>query len=174
MCASFRNIIFFCSFIFLSQISFAKEKPMDRDQALKLVEQTKEAQALYQLEGGKFKDCVDKKVLKPCESHWVSCIEDAWVVQLEIGSKCGVKEDGRLSETMVVDTIRKKIISRFPEIDYFESPKYCKDHFDCIAFSTDDQGAYDCSNFIDGQLPEKKRLLKGICECQQNSCVKKP
>jgi hypothetical protein len=134
--------------------------------ALITAEQTPEVQALYQLQEGRFANCIEKKVLRPCDSQWVTCIENAWVVEFHVGETCGVKHDGRLNIHILVDSVDGKVISRFPEAPYFQNPQYCHEPYDCFCSDA------DCVNFIYGQITPGEFVPCADCLCQQNICLK--
>lgn len=160
-------VVFFGAAFSLS----AQEKKMISPQkALMIAQATKEVEGLFALENQRFVNCIETEVLKPCESQWVTCIEDAWVVRFSLGKTCGVEHDGRLNVTLLVDGITGKIISRFPEADYFESPAYCHDHFDCLALASAENEPPQCLNFIFGQI-EGAVKKEGQCVCQKNVCT---
>lgn len=146
-----------------------EKKVLMRKEALMIVEKTPEIRAFYNLYSGRLVNCIEKSVLKTCESDWVTCIDDAWVVQFTVGKMCPVVHDGRLSVTMLVDSITGEIISRFPEEEYLKIPGYCLDDHDCLTPS----GSDGCENFIFGQLSSKEALQKELCECRDFRCVRK-
>lgn len=126
----------------------ALSKPLTRKQALIIAEQTLEVQGFYGLQDGSLVNCIEKEVVRPCDSDWVTCIDNAWVVKLWAGESCPVKHDGRLSVVIVINDQTGEIISRFPERYYFEQPQYCLENYDCVCQSDKNSGNVVCLNFI--------------------------
>lgn len=145
------------------------QKTMSRKSALIIAEATKEVRGLYALEGGRFQNCIDKSVMRPCDTDWVTCVENAWVVKFILSDTCPVVHDGRLSVTILVDAITGEIISRFPEDSYFADPQYCMEDYDCLCFFQEDAGS-KCSNFIYGQISDRKEDFCPQCQCVDNQC----
>ncbi len=163
----FKIHIFSCLFLLVISSSWAEEKLLSRQDALAIAEGTPEAEAFYGLQDGYLMNCIEKSVVKPCDSKWVTCIEDAWVVKFTLGEVCGIKHDERLSLTFVVDSKTGKIISRFPELPYFKIPNYCHDTYDCLSAPKGEM----CLNFIYGQLDKEVYVPSKQCLCQENVCV---
>lgn len=112
-----------------SELAVAEISLLSRKEALIVAEGTKEAESLYKLYNGRLKNCIDKEVVKPCESDWVTCIDNAWVVQFTLSDICQIEHDGRLGLTILIDAVTGKVISRYPEAEYFKSEDYCMDDF---------------------------------------------
>ncbi|MBP9854753.1 MAG: hypothetical protein KBD53_07795 [Candidatus Omnitrophica bacterium] len=171
ICKYFRREFWFCLvFLVLSNNAFAVE--LTRKQALIIAESTKEAELLYKLYDGRLENCIDKEVVKPCDSGWVTCIESAWVVQFTLSDICNIKHDGRLGLTILIDSITGRIISRYPEAQYFESETYCMDNSDCVCEPVDPHNPV-CGNFIFAQVKGDADLMCTMCECSANRCVLK-
>jgi len=137
---------------------------------LRIAENTPEAKGLYALHEGLFDSCVEKQVLRPCDTDWVTCVEDAWMVHLLAGEECGVKHDGRIGVNILIDEITGEIRSRFPEADYFASEVFCRDDFDCLMIPKDTVNG-ECMNFIFGQLKNDKSLSGMVCKCLESVCT---
>ncbi len=165
---SYFIVVFLLSFA--AGVVCANEKRLRRKEALIVAEQTGEVAALYGLRNGELTNCIEKSVKRPCESSWVTCIEDAWVVAINVGEMCPVKHDGRLSVTIVVNDITGQIISKFPEKPYFESPFYCLEDYDCMGSLA--EGEKLCQNFIYSQLYTQKEG-DFECLCQEHICQPK-
>ena len=151
-----------------------KETLMKKDAVL-VAEKTKEAEAFYNLQGGHFRNCIEKEVLRPCDSDWVTCIDHAWVVRFQLGKTCGIEHDGRLSLTFLIDAVTGQIISKFPEADYFQKETHCLIDADCLCVgSTDKAETASCLNFVYGQLSLSPSQGCGECRCQNNICQAKP
>lgn len=138
------------------------------DRALKVVEQTEEIKNFYSLVDAKKEQCFEKRVVRPCDTDWVTCIEDAWVVEISVKQECFV-HDGRLSFHGLVDEKDARIISRFPEVGYFEDSLYCLEDYDCMKNEVSDL----CQNFIYAQLATGVELTSDRCVCQNNKCGSK-
>jgi hypothetical protein len=145
-------------------LKYFSSRTITQQRALEIVEKTPEIQALYKLQGGRFSRCVEKKVLRPCDSQWVTCIEDAWVVEFNIGEACQVHHDGRLNIHILVDSKDGRIISRFPEAPYFQKKDYCHEAYDCFCSNQ------TCVNFVYGQIDSKRFEPCQNCSCQDNMC----
>lgn len=129
--------------------------PISRKQALLMAEQLDVVKSLYDLRGGLLSSCIEKEVVTPCESEWVTCIEDAWVVKFVVGKMCPIEHDGRLNVTVLIDGNDGKVISRYPEVDYFKDNYFCRDQADCIQTDIKDKNNQvmdqRCANFIHAQ-----------------------
>lgn len=161
--------------IFCSSDALSEQKLLTRKQAAIVAEQTPEVQALYELNNGRFRNCIVKETLKPCDSNWVTCVEDAWVVKFWPGEICSLKADGRLSVTILVDAVTGNIISRYPEVDYFESSLYCLESYDCMESNKSDEREQHCVNFIYGQIQldengEQMYDSSESCKCENHQC----
>lgn len=143
---------------------------LSRKEALVVAEGTKEAELLYKLYNGRLKNCIDKEVVKPCESNWVTCIDNAWVVQFTLSDICQIEHDGRLGLTILIDAVTGKVISRYPEAEYFKSEDYCLDDSDCSCDLTAPVQP-TCNNFIFSQVKGKADLQCGVCRCSNRKCV---
>lgn len=137
-------------------------------EAIKIADETPEAKAFRALQDGRFKDCLDVKAVRPCDSDWVTCIDDAWVIQYELTPECGVTHDGRLTLRLLVGS-DGKIISRFPEKEYFINPDYCLEDYDCMTIASENVNS--CRNFVFAQLADES--LKGGCLCVRHQCSPK-
>ncbi|VAX36780.1 hypothetical protein MNBD_UNCLBAC01-1288 [hydrothermal vent metagenome] len=161
-------VLVLISFLFVTHDAFAggATKLLSRQEALEIAQMEPEVKGLYALNNGEFAECIEKEVLKPCESDWVTCVDDAWVVRFKVGEKCFVTHDGRLDVILLIDAISGKVISRFPESEYFLDRNYCKEDYDCLSLQK--EGKRACLNFIYGQL------LEGYqdegCWCENNVC----
>ncbi|MCB1177253.1 MAG: hypothetical protein KDK36_06715 [Leptospiraceae bacterium] len=146
---------------------------MNRKEAMMIVETTEEVKALYELNDGVFINCIEKSVVRPCDTEWVTCIDDAWVVEFKLGKACGIEHDGRLKITMVVNAKTGEIISRFPEAEYFKDKNYCLESYDCISIPNNKEGLDSkCVNFVYGQIEANGNLISEACRCSENICQK--
>lgn len=171
MSIKFQNLLKIV-FIFIVLISAfgsasAQKELLRRKEALLIAEQTPEGQAFYELNGGKYVNCIEKSVMKPCETNWVTCIDDAWVVKLQYGEVCGFKHDERMDLMIVVDAKDGRIISKYPEAMYFTTPQHCQNSNDCLSVSEGDNE--QCLNFVYGQLIENHQSTAN-CQCVSNKC----
>ena len=142
---------------------------ISRKQALIMAEQTREAEAFYNLNQKAFINCIEKSVKKSCDSDWVTCIDDGWVVQFVVGEKCFLQHDGRLQLTFVIDK-NGNIISRFPEADYLLDKQYCLENYDCMCHrnvNIENQ----CLNFIYGQILKTDHENCYECKCVNHICM---
>ena len=167
-----KNLILLLLVMGFASVSYAQEKPMLRKRALIIAEQNPAVRALYELNGGVYQNCIEKIVLKPCETDYVTCVEDAWLVEFLLGSVCGIEHDGRLGVRVLLNSKTGKTISTFPEEEYFFNKNYCQDDFDCLCFVDESQENRQCLNFIYSQISNHKSTIDGIC--QKNTCVAKP
>jgi hypothetical protein len=157
------------SSLFIVHISFAQQKKvMTRKKALLVAETTNETKMLYALKEGRFINCIEKSVIRPCDTDWVTCVKNAWVVEFVFGEICGIDHDGRMSLRFLIDEISSNIVSRFPEVQYFEDAKYCLEDFDCVEVEQGDD--MNCQNFIYGQLEENFNVVTEKCLCSSNKC----
>ena len=174
-----NKIIFICfSFLFflLTTISIALENKsnvlISREQAVLIAEATDEAKALYNLDNGRYRNCIEAKVNRPCEVDWVTCIEEAWAIEYYVGEVCKTNHDGRLSVMILVDGVSGDILSRFPEVKYYNEDRYCLESYDCLGVISDDGQPAQCLNFIYGQL-EDFSIDEEACQCLDNVCTLK-
>ncbi len=132
-----------------------KKPTISRQQALVIAEQLEVVRSLYELREGMLSNCIEKEVVKPCESGWVTCIEDAWVVKFIVGKTCSIEHDGRLNVTILIDGHKGEVISQYPEVDYFKDKYFCRDQVDCIRTDRKDKNnqvmGQPCYNFIYAQ-----------------------
>ncbi|MDP2652527.1 MAG: hypothetical protein Q8Q08_00675 [Candidatus Omnitrophota bacterium] len=142
---------------------------LTRETARETAEATAEAHALYGLRGGSLKQCIEVKVLRPCETDWVTCIDHAWVVQFAVGEACGILHDGRLGLHLLINEADGRIISRYPEVEYFQGPEYCMADHDCVLVEGA-AGSGSCKNFIHGPLADGSAVPSSRCLCRQNIC----
>lgn len=140
----------------------------DRDSILAVALETAEARALYGLREGAYESCIVPGVTRPCDSDWVTCIDDAWVVRFEWAEACGVGHDGRLNLVLLMDAAEGRIISRYPEAPYFQRRDYCQIDQDCEGVALD-QGGKGCYNFVHAGL-EEARDSGTLCGCRDNRC----
>ena len=150
------------------------ELGISKEQVLEIAQETPEVKALFSLNPLLFSRCIEKKVKPACESDWVTCIEDAWIVQFVVGNQCSIEHDGRLNITFLIDQHSGTIISKFPEADYFQSNIFCLEDYDCIYLTQGKESVGQCQNFVFGQLNGKaafKELKNEKCECVNRICV---
>jgi len=154
----------------------SSEQPLvpliSRKKALVIAERTEEVNQFYDLGGGRYFNCIEKEVVRPCETDWVTCVDNAWVVKFNLGDRCGVKHDGRLSVTLLINNQDGSIISRFPEKEYFIHKPYCMIDDDCLLY-TNQKKQVGCKNFIFGQLGKKETYESELidCVCKNDQCV---
>ena len=147
-------------------------KVMSAEEAAAKARAVSEVQALYTMNDDQFAGCIDVKTEKSCDSDWVTCREDAWVVKFIVGERCPVKHDGRLGVVLLIDGKTREVISKFPEIEYFQDEGFCRDDLDCLC-EGEAQGT-QCRNFIQAQAKagtappvfQKGRCLKDHCGSQ--------
>jgi hypothetical protein len=119
-------------------------------------------------------------VERSCDSDWVTCIEDAWVVSFRARPDCPVKGDERLGVTLLIDGKSGRVISRFPELTYFQQPQFCMEDYDCLLSPSSSPSSPDgtCYNFIFAPLhriEEKKAeahssRADSVCVCRNQQC----
>lgn len=139
--------------------------------ALKSVEKTEEMKSFYDVIGKDKESCFVKKVVRPCDTDWVTCIDDAWVVEISIKDEC-FSHDGRLSFNVLLDEKSGKIISRFPEVGYFKDPSYCLEDYDCLLVASGKEEDIRCENFIHAQINGVNEVNSKACYCQKGMCTK--
>lgn len=142
-----------------------KAEHLTRKQAMVIAESMPEAKGLYGLAGGKFVNCIEKEVIRPCDTDWVTCVDDAWVVRFSVGSTCPVEHDGRLDLYIVLNDKTGDVISKFPEAEYYEDSAYCLEDYDCLCTQGD-----ECQNFIHAQANFDGAKRCSACECRNNIC----
>lgn len=139
-----------------------QHKPISSKEAVRIVRALPVVQSFFNAaDAYDLSECVVEKVMRPCDTQWVTCIEEAWVVEFSIDTQC-ILHDGRLAVTVVVDALDRRVVSRFPEQDYFVKPEYCLEDYDCLC---DKEKSL---NFIFGQLQNFD--LERACECRKNRC----
>ncbi len=168
-----RRRKFFSAILILLIAAFGCAKPqpkmMSAEDAEEKALRVSEVRALYALNNGALASCIDVKTEKSCDSGWVTCREDAWVVKFIAGDRCSVRQDGRLGVVLLIDGKTGEIISRFPEIEYFQDEDFCRDDFDCLCSAVPDR--IQCRNFIQAQAkagPAAPVFQKG--RCVKNQC----
>lgn len=148
----------------------APAKLIRRKEAMLIAERLPVAAAFYALNEGRYVNCIEKSVTKSCDSDWVTCIDDAWVVKFSLGEWCKVEHDERLAVTVVVDATDGSVISRYPEVEYFNDPYFCRDTPDCLCSSTE-KGVSRCLNFVHGQIDGEVSDYCRPCVCVDQACV---
>lgn len=140
------------------------------EKALRIAAGTPEARALAAYRNGALSDCLSVKVMRSCDSQWVTCRDNAWVVEYLPSGHCPVKGDGRLGMYFVVDGTTGQIISRYPELEYFSDPRFCRDDADCLAVK--DKESLQCLNFIAGPFYQPSPGPGGqSCRCFKGRCA---
>jgi len=130
------------------------------DEAALMTGDLEETQLFYRLIGQQ--ECIEFSVEAPCDSGWVTCIDEAWVVRYFLKEECPPVHE-QVSVTFVVDAKEGKIISRYPEKEYFEDSRFCREAFDC--FDVPEEG---CRNFLHARREEG--AMPG-CACREQQCV---
>ena len=155
--------------VFFYGFAMSHSPRITRQEALKIAKESEEVQAFLSLQIDGWEQCVEKKVDKPCDSGWVTCIEDAWVVKYFLKESCAPRFDERLGVTLLIDAKTGKIISRFPEVMYFEDKAYCLEDYDCLKSAS--EGI--CKNFIYTVNEERDKDPASTCQCQESKCAAK-
>ena len=163
--------LYIALFLMLSGCARGAEQTLSPTEALKIARQTDEVKALYDVQQKKWAQCIEEKVQKPCDSDWVTCIDHAWVVKFSISQHCHVNSDGRLGVTLLIDGRSGKVISHFPEVEYFRDEKYCHDDFDCLCHPNASQHQIECKNFIYAPLTWPATEIHRQAQCQKNVCI---
>lgn len=163
-----RSFLFTGAIVLAAVLGCAKPQPrmMSAEDAAAKARQVSEVQALFALNNGALASCIDIKTEKSCDSDWVTCREDAWVVKFVVGERCPVKHDGRLGVILLVDGKTGEIVSRFPEIEYFQDAGFCRDDFDCLCSADVKQAG--CENFIQAQA----KMGADVTILQKGRCIK--
>lgn len=147
-------------------------KLLTADEALQVAESTEEVKSFLVLSDTYgFKQCILKESVAPCDSGWVTCIDDAWVVTFRVKEGCLTAQDERLGVTLLIDSKNGMIISRFPEKEYFQSSRYCLEDYDCEILNM--PSAMECLNFIFSSLKTSGSGAgnpNGNCACLESQC----
>ncbi len=147
--------------------------------ALGIARDTPEVQAFlkiyrqYNLEK-RYPQCrLDPQVMKPCDSDWVNCVEDGWVVKYTVAATCGVPEAERLGVTLLIQASTGKVLSRYPETVYFENKNYCLADNDCMAISGSGVKFLGrCENFSHAPFAFGGAYFSSeLCRCVNDQCV---
>lgn len=132
------------------------------EEAAKITGKLEETKLFYRLIGQD--DCVNVSVQRPCDSEWVTCIDDAWVVRYFLKEECPAAHE-QLSLVFLVGAQDGRIISRYPEKPYFEDRRFCLEDFDC--FDVPEAG---CLNFLYARLEQGGDAQPG-CVCRLQNCA---
>lgn len=102
----------------------------------------------------------------------MTCIDNAWVVQYTLHASCPVKSDGRLAANFLIDGVSGKIISKYPEVEYFENPQFCRDQADCLCGPGGNfaNAAPHCMNFIHAPFADGTISTCSQCICKSGLC----
>jgi len=141
---------------------------ISKDRALALAQQTEVVKAFYDLKQGALKNCIRTEVVRPCESHWVTCIEDAWVVKFSVGEECIQPYNEQLGVTLLINGKEGGVISQYPEIAYFQDPLFCRDSPDCRLSVKSARPA--CKNFIYALAEDPLSVNSERCLCRDSGC----
>ena len=144
-------------------------RPLSADKVLRIAANTAEVKALVTYHQAALASCLKVTIVRSCDSQWVTCRDNAWVVQYILSAQCPVKSDGRLGMNFVIDETSGKIISHYPEIEYFDDDSFCRDDDDCIGGVVDGQN--QCVNFV--AAPFANFQTVSPCQCQQGHCILK-
>ncbi len=167
---SAKYLIFLC-FVMLIISGCGKKTPdiISEQKALRIAAKTPEVAALLSYQNAALVSCMNIKVMRSCDSQWVTCRDNAWVVQYALSVQCPVVSDGRLGMNFVIDGLTGKIISRYPEKDYFQNPIFCRDQGDCVGGIKNNK--QECLNFI--AAPFAHFQASASCLCQKGQCILK-
>lgn len=168
MARRYINVIF----VFLILIlGYEKKAWSDNstDKALRIAADTAEVKALLSYRQGVLASCLKVTIARSCDSEWVTCRDNAWVVQYLLSLQCPVQGDGRLGMNIVIDDVSGQIISHYPEIEYFEDVSFCRDDADCVGGKADNQNK--CLNFV--AAPFANFQTVSPCQCQRGHCILK-
>jgi len=146
---------------------------MGKEETLRLARQTAEAQAFFNLAEKRGKGCLDARVMRPCDTDWVTCIDDAWVVRFSVSETCLSSSNEQLSLTLLINSKTGDILSRYPELPYFEDPSYCLIDADCRLGAGPAQFT-ECKNFIHALLENPDSPNDAECVCLESRCMKSP
>lgn len=135
--------------------------------AMKSVKNSSEFHTLSVLLGQKKEECLELVHEKACDSDWVSCVEDAWVIHLKVKPSCVGYYEERLRVMMLVD-FDGKIISRYPGEDYLRDPLFCWNTDECLGPPSAPEA---CRNFIHAPFVWAAQALEPGCQCLKNRCV---
>ncbi|MFT7538299.1 MAG: hypothetical protein ACI9F2_000442, partial [Lysobacterales bacterium] len=87
-----RNKIIFMVLVAMvvTAISYFYTKEISNTEELALLAalKTEDVRAFINFDGGRFSKCMTTSVKRPCDTDWVTCIDEAWVVRLELGEDC--------------------------------------------------------------------------------------
>jgi len=169
---NFTSFIMMNCIVLISSFSCANSEPkmISPVEALAITEKTPEAQALLNYRNGVLASCIKKEVVRTCDSGYVSCRDNAWVVQF-LTDECPVRADGRLGLYLLVDGLTGEVLSRYPETDYFQSETFCRDDGDCLQGQI---GSTDtCLNFIAAPFYQFSPEKIGGCSCTTGQCIVK-
>lgn len=163
----------FVFFIVLSVLAWGCYKSeadnSSAQKALRIAADTAEVKALMAYRQAALASCLQVTIARSCDSEWVTCRDDAWVVQYLLSTQCPVKSDGRLGMNFVIDENSGQIISHYPELEYFNDVSFCRDDVDCIGGVVDGQN--QCVNFV--AAPFAHFQITVPCQCQQGQCILK-
>lgn len=148
---------------------------LSQEEIIAIAESVAEVKAFRELDD-RVTPCIERIVKPSCESDYVTCRDNAWVVQYQMSSDCPILSDGRLSVNLLIDGGTGEIVSRFPEIEYFQDRMFCREDYDCLC-SLPQHGSAHCLNFIYeplardpvGSLPEEEPLCSE-CLCRDQVC----
>ncbi len=161
----YRSLLLIVSVVLILSGCGKKEPQMfPPEKALQIALQTKEAQALLNYRNGALAGCLEKKVVKSCDSEWVTCRDNAWVVQFLLTLQCLVNGDGRLGMNFVIDGMSGDIISHYPEVEYFTDDRFCRDDGDCVGSNK------ECLNFAAAPFAHLD-MDPAPCRCQEAQCI---
>jgi hypothetical protein len=117
----------------------------------------------YSLNGGKFTNCIEKKVTKIDNEGSPDKIQ-TWEVLFSIGDTCkaGTKQDILM---VVIVNASGEIESTYPDSRLFSDQKFCNIDKDCLG---SDSAEVICKNYIHGSLEGFAENEK--CLCINNQC----
>lgn len=168
-----RPALSYLAFLFVVITGCSRPAPvqlLSQEEILSIAESVPEVKAFRELDE-RVTPCIERIVKPSCESDYVTCRDNAWVVQYQISSDCAIVSDGRLSVNLLIDGVTGEVVSRFPEIEYFQDRMFCREDYDCLR-SVPQHGAVHCLNFIYEPLARDPlvSLPEEECLCRDQVC----
>ena len=71
----------------------------------------------------------------------------------------------------MINGVSGQVMSRYPEIDYFDEPEYCLEDADCLIVPATESQPENCRNSIYASLQSvSAEQQNGSCRCKEHRC----
>ncbi len=157
--------------------SWAHFKKITQQEALAMANKTQEVQAFYAMGPAPWQDCIEYKVTRSCDSPWVACLDDAWVIEYGVKESCqSIFGNQEMKLLLVLNAKTGRFISKFPEFPYIQDERFCLEDKACrctdVLNNREGPAGKGCINFFQGAFLANNASECGRCQCIAQRCVR--